>query len=931
MGITFKSIISRKIFTSFAVLAAAVLFVGTAGVASAKTGDAIGVKVYKNPKRLSPVAWYLENVPRPGKPTPILVNGYPAIQDGRSVYVAATNLTGELFADIYLISYSEGADEETQEIFKQFLETWTFNINVGDLLDREKLKRDMHRMADLNDMLTRLEAFRQQNKIYPNLQAGTFIKGLSFSVWPSWQATLGNQLGTGLPIDPINRFDGCVNPPYDKVTCWDEVKSEFMCPPESRVYAYQSNPQGTEIKLFTNFEYSGAGTWKTGAFTTIVSGSCFNFLQGAQTDIDGDGVTNDKDNCKDSYNPDQKDTDGDGVGDVCDRCVSDPTNDKDLDGVCGNVDNCAAVPNRDQKDIDRDGMGDACDAETCGNSRREGGEECDKLSNVKEHQKCSDTCKLIQLTYCGDNTVQGGPSGNQEGQVEECEKGNTSIITCTYKPSDRPGAFNYTGTRKRACGNDCKWIFTNDCQPNCYCTDESLPDSNGLCQDGSKCIPFSCGDGRKQGNEQCDSNTELRDCTRKLRTGYAASELRVCRADCTWSDWGICTTTEYCGDKKVNGPEECDSGNLNGNRCTPNYESSCVYCNDECGNTTVVGAFCGDARVNGPEECDTFGGNGTSATDQYFCSPGKYSAGGCRWTGGYKGDGQIQGDAGENCDCGAIGVYRCDSGAGVSQGINRCINGRLVNIARCGDGQRQTPNEAGQNEDCDDGNSDSQDGCDNQCRRVNLTESANWQSTGSVQTKTGQTSACCWFPGSVLKESTPFIVDAFEGEFGQTCGIALAFKNGGSTVWNGTFTTFCGQGSSRGGNGSLYVIAWRQWKSSDVAGLLSPCNPTGSAGSGCAQNVWSIPSNITADEVDYSGTMYGGGKWKLFYHYGKSGSFSIQTTDGQKTVGDVSSVPGASGVSSSNGRVRMWLSGSNVMACIDANRNGTCDKTEYGF
>ena len=58
-------------------------------------------------------------------------------------------------------------------------------------------------------------------------------------------------------------------------------------------------------------------------------------------DTDGDGLTDNRDNCIDDANAEQADGDGDGVGDVCD--------------------NCPETANSNQADRDRDGCGDACD------------------------------------------------------------------------------------------------------------------------------------------------------------------------------------------------------------------------------------------------------------------------------------------------------------------------------------------------------------------------------------------------------------------------------------------------------------------------------------------------------------------------------------------------------------------------------------------
>jgi RHS repeat-associated protein len=60
-----------------------------------------------------------------------------------------------------------------------------------------------------------------------------------------------------------------------------------------------------------------------------------------QPDSDGDGVSDNIDNCRLDPNPDQADTDADGVGDACD--------------------NCPLVSNPGQEDFESDGIGDACD------------------------------------------------------------------------------------------------------------------------------------------------------------------------------------------------------------------------------------------------------------------------------------------------------------------------------------------------------------------------------------------------------------------------------------------------------------------------------------------------------------------------------------------------------------------------------------------
>ena len=63
-------------------------------------------------------------------------------------------------------------------------------------------------------------------------------------------------------------------------------------------------------------------------------------------DSDGDGITNNLDNCPSTANADQADTDGDGIGDVCD--------------------NAPTVANANQLDTDGDGVGDVSDTDDDG-------------------------------------------------------------------------------------------------------------------------------------------------------------------------------------------------------------------------------------------------------------------------------------------------------------------------------------------------------------------------------------------------------------------------------------------------------------------------------------------------------------------------------------------------------------------------------------
>lgn len=139
-------------------------------------------------------------------------------------------------------------------------------------------------------------------------------------------------------------------------------------------------------------------------------------------------------------------------------------------------------------------------------------------------------------------------------------------------------------------------------------------------------------------------------------------------------------TTEcesICGDGIKTRDEACDDGVNDG---------SYGGCNDDCSR----GPFCGDGEVEPElEQCD----NGTNQ-DPYGangCSPD------CRRP-AYCGDGAVDSVFGEQCD------------DGVNDGSYGSCNPDCTLSARCGDGQVQD------NEQCDDGNAISADGCSSTCQ-----------------------------------------------------------------------------------------------------------------------------------------------------------------------------------------------------------------------
>ncbi|MBU1036919.1 IPT/TIG domain-containing protein [Patescibacteria group bacterium] len=239
------------------------------------TNDIIGLRIYTNFYHLSPLEWYAKNVPtgQQGNPNILTIDGYQAIQDGRTVYVAATKVIGDAvistaYTDIYLMSYNSGASPITQEIFNQLIQNWKFNTNITDKEIKEKVIKDTKRLADLSFIANTLEGYYQtHNYQYPALSGGSYLPGMSTSKWPSWSETLGVELGVSLPIDPANIFGNCsdCDPDtdplcqfYDPQTCWNpEVnggQGAFACDNNSYFYRYQYQNIGPNYFLATKME-----------------------------------------------------------------------------------------------------------------------------------------------------------------------------------------------------------------------------------------------------------------------------------------------------------------------------------------------------------------------------------------------------------------------------------------------------------------------------------------------------------------------------------------------------------------------------------------------------------------------------------------------------------------------------------------------------
>jgi cysteine-rich repeat protein len=656
----------------------------SAGANSA--GDAIGVRVMSNADFLSPMAWY-ESKGFSGSPTKTTIDGFQAVTDGRSAYIAAANSTsGGLYSNIFVITYNEGASEETIAIYEQMLESASFLLNVSSEDDQDKITRDAQRLGDLKDIAIAVAAYGEENRacsetssqscsedsdcpgdetceaIVPTLSAGTAVRALASSAWGSWNSTFGGALDDdSLPTDPLNTYATCDG--YNADTCVNQTTGAYSCPDGSQVYHYRAVGEHN-YELATDLEYT-ASAWvndldddTADAVTFYTSSYCDGDVYGVSSSC-GDGIIG---------------TNSSGATEVCEigdvnaqSCATDDGNAGTANAECNS--DCSGYT------LSSDAV---CSAGTCGDGVVDTtlGEECDDGSFNGDYGYCGSLCTYDDAEYCGDGVVSGG---------EACDCGNSTVTDASILADARPyggspgSCANTNGAYADAANTTCGW----DCAgPASYCGDETVDELSGEECDGGSVVSadalclnatdyasssfnFCASDSDCETGEICEVDHTWFDacgeeyvctsgdasyigqiCTNNSDCGTGGVcanstvqtyRTQTCDSSCLLTlSTAVCSAINSCGDGVTDSNEECDDGN----------EVSTDACTTAC--TLNV---CGDAFLyDGEEECDEGAGNGGGCSSAYGSTCTACSTT-CHYTtssGDFCGDGEINGD--EYCD-----------------------------------------------------------------------------------------------------------------------------------------------------------------------------------------------------------------------------------------------------------------------------------------
>lgn len=586
--------------------------------------DAIGFRIVTNSDHASIMDWYRRQGFR-GAPSSIKVDGYEALQEGRTAYVnAAARAGSNLYTNVNILSYSEGSQPETSSIFGKMLANIDMNRNVKDLnycidaVGNQVLVKACSNNAakactkdaecwDGSDHTPRCRALTNQAP-YPISCA-------------SDRDCRVDKAGKILPLRGLTCFGG-TNAGLSCVTDAECLSGGGTCKPGYTCIASKS-------KLIRDVE-----RWRdlTTMRDTLMSALAKNALPTLEAGTYLRSKTNSRwpsweDALKPAFGSKPIPSDPINTHMECTGSGYDPVtcwNATDKKYVCPTDSNVYAY-------------------------RSVGGQ--DFALSVDFEARCSQyitssACTSDPKDFCAWNGAACVASASWSGST--CIEQKTPNACCP--PS---------GT----CDRECDWSGSSCDYKKGHLAIGGVNDISGICLSTLvTSAAGSCGDGVVQTGEACEPNSPpnvgscIVDKICKLKPTVACSvvgttdplcgafgpcqlapaprtgsQKRTCQIDCTWGAPDVCKSG-VCGDGVVQAPENCDDGALNGifNHCKSDCTGFGPRCGDtakeineacECGDNDGAYKFNGIAQTNEPaSSCNVTLFSASAPTCSWDCS-----------------------------------------------------------------------------------------------------------------------------------------------------------------------------------------------------------------------------------------------------------------------------------------------------------------------
>jgi cysteine-rich repeat protein len=445
------------------------------------------------------------------------------------------------------------------------------------------------------------------------------------------------------------------------------------------------------------------------------------------------------------------------VGEMCDDgntvggdlCSADCT----MSVLCGNGVLDTGEECDDNNFASSDGCSSICQREVCGNGRVDAAESCDD-SNADDADGCRADCTFTCATAA--DCADGAPCNGDE----VCTDPGTTASRCGAGTPLAAGAS--CGTGLICNGGACVAIVCGDgfVSGTEQCDDTNTVNGDGCDNDCTfSCTAAAdCNDTNPCTMDACTANV----CSNTATTGGACTTTGGAAGTC---NMGMCAASASCGNGTREGTEQCDDGNaVNNDGCRSDCTFTCTAANaatncddaNTCTNNTCMGtglaSRCISANVMNGTACDldamastrdicrigvcrrsTCGDGFTDTAAMEACDDGNTTNGDgcdndCTFTCTAA---TAVADCGDRNTCNGAEVCtgtglasRCGAGMALPVGAacdadmmaatrDICRAGNVCQRSLCGDGFRDTM--ATPAEGCDDGNTTAGDGCSATC------------------------------------------------------------------------------------------------------------------------------------------------------------------------------------------------------------------------